>query len=171
MGTPDDRERKKRRDEKPSGERRKRGLGFWRHSSLCINTTGSHRVASLRLPLSLRLLQLGSAASSLRFPGDTNFIIFFRCPLHAFYHSSRGPATGRDSSPSYVTTRNEVLACSRCLPFLLPSFLRVSQLPCILVRSLCISRGRENSPVRAKEFLSRRVFASLSLSELSHRRR
>lgn len=95
----------------------KRDLGFWRHSSLCINITGSHHVSS-SLPLLLSFV-----------PGNINFIIFFPCPLHAFYHPSRARTKRRDSSLSYVTTRNEVqrafaasmchdsYACSRCSVF------------------------------------------------------
>lgn len=45
----------------------KRGLGFWRYSSLCINIIGSHHVSSSRSPILI--------------PGNINFIIF--SPIHS----------------------------------------------------------------------------------------
>jgi len=74
----------------------KRGLGFWRHSNLCINITGSHHVPLL------------PPASAILRPWQYKLYYFFVCPLHAFYRPSRARTKRRDSFLSYVTTRNEV---------------------------------------------------------------
>lgn len=78
----------------------KRGLGFWRHSSLCINITGNHHVpSSLPPPL-----------YPPPHPWEYKLYYFFPCPLHAFYHPSRARTKRRDSSLSQLVMRFSVLS-------------------------------------------------------------
>lgn len=91
---------RERSNETKSGTkgRGKRGLGFWRHSSLCINIAGSHHV-----PSSLLLSSV---------PGNIKFIIF--SPVHStlfIIFRARGPrGATRPCRMSQLVMRFSVLS-------------------------------------------------------------
>lgn len=109
------------RDDRMRDEGRSGGgsLGFWRHSSFCINTTGSHHVPPP-----------ASSAGLLRL-WQYKLYYFFPCPLYAFYHSSRGPAGAtRPCCMSQLVMRFSVhFRCFRLL-CIFASFMLVSFLSC-----------------------------------------
>lgn len=117
-----------------------RSLGFWRHSSLCINTTGESPHGPPSLPN--LLLRLGSLPTILfaLLPDDTKLCYFFFFAVHSTLFIILRAERRRGaklSSLSYVTTRNEVLACPLSppsIPSSLARSLRVSQLLCIYSR-------------------------------------
>lgn len=115
-------------------------LGFWRHSSFCINTTGSHHVPPP-----------ASSAGLLRL-WQYKLYYFFSCPLYAFYHSSRGPAGAtRPCCMSQLVMRFSVhFRCFRLL-CIFASFMLVSFLSCtfFFFASLKYER-RKFSPLLAR---------------------